>query len=79
MKKRDSSRRYIWLQVKFFLVIALGYLLQVCVMPYVSIGGVTPSLIYAVIAILTVGYGRLRALWADFTASSWKPCSLPCR
>jgi len=63
VKKRDSSRRYLWLQVKFFLVIALGYLFQVCVLPYVSIGGVTPSLLYAVIAVLTVGYGRLRALW----------------
>ena len=51
-------------QVKFFLVVLLGYLFQVCVMPYFSVGGVTPSLLFAVVAILTVGYGRLRALWA---------------
>ncbi|MGN0778472.1 MAG: rod shape-determining protein MreD [Aristaeellaceae bacterium] len=50
-------------QVKFFLVVLLGYLFQVCVMPYFSIGGVTPSLLFVHIAILTVGYGRLRALW----------------
>ncbi|MGN0763286.1 MAG: hypothetical protein ACI4MK_07850, partial [Aristaeellaceae bacterium] len=50
-------------QFKFFLVVLLGYLFQVCVMPYFSVGGVTPSLLFAVIAILTVGYGRLRALW----------------
>ena len=50
-------------QFKFFLVVLLGYLFQVCVMPYFSVGGVTPSLLFAVIAILTVGYGRLRAMW----------------
>ena len=50
-------------QVKFFLVVLLGYLLQACVMPYLKLGGVTPSLLLAVIAIVTVGYGRLRALW----------------
>ena len=50
-------------QVKFFLVVLLGYLLQACVMPYLKVGGVTPSLLLAVIAIITVGYGRLRALW----------------
>lgn len=50
-------------QLRFFLVILLGYLLQVCVMPYVKINSVTPSLLFAIIAIITVGYGRLRALW----------------
>lgn len=51
-------------QLRLLLVLLLGYLLQVCVMPYFPIRGVTPSLIFAVIAIITVGYGRLRALWA---------------
>ena len=50
-------------QVKFFTVVLLGYLLQACVMPYLKVGGVTPNLLLAVIAIATVGYGRLRALW----------------
>lgn len=50
-------------QVKFFTVVLLGYLLQACVMPYLKVGGVTPNLLLAVIAIVTVGYGRLRALW----------------
>ena len=50
-------------QFKFFLVVLLGYLLQACVMPYLKVGGVTPSLLLAVVAIVTVGYGRLRALW----------------
>ena len=45
-------------------VLLLGYLLQVCVMPSFPIAGVTPNLIFAFIAIITVGYGKLRALWA---------------
>lgn len=51
------------LQFRFFLVVLLGYLLQVCVMPYLRIGDVTPSLLCALIAIVTIGYGKLRALW----------------
>lgn len=50
-------------QVKFFLVVLLGYFLQVCLMPYLRIGDVTPSLLCAVIAIMTVGYDSLRAVW----------------
>jgi len=50
-------------QLRLFAVILLGYLLQVCVMPYFQISDVTPSLIFAVISIVTVGYGRIRALW----------------
>lgn len=50
-------------QVKFFLLVFLGYLVQVCVMPYVKVGDITPSVLFALIGIVTVGYGRLRALW----------------
>lgn len=51
-------------QVKLIIVILLGYLCHVCIItPYVRIMGTTPSLLYAVIAIVTVGYGKLRALW----------------
>lgn len=51
-------------QVKLFLVILVGYLAQVSIMPYLQFGGVTPSLLLAVTAIVTVGYGMLRGLWA---------------
>ena len=54
-----SFRRYV---VLLFLV-PLGYLFEVCVMPYVKIGGVSPNLLYAVIGIVTVAYGKLRAFW----------------
>lgn len=51
-------------QVRLFAVLLLGYLLQASVMPYLKVGSVVPSLLIAVIAIITVGYGKLRALWA---------------
>ena len=50
--------------VMFLVLIVFGYLGQVCVMPYVRIFGVTPNLLYAVIGIVTVAYGKLRAFWA---------------
>ena len=51
-------------QLRLLFVLLMGYLLQVCVLPSFPIANVTPSLIFAVIAIVTVGYGRIRALWA---------------
>ena len=41
----------------------LGYFLEVCVMPYFKVFGVTPNLLYVVIGIVTVAYGKLRAFW----------------
>lgn len=52
-------RRYIVL----FCLTLFGYLFEVCVMPYFKIGGVSPNLLYAVIGIVTVAYGKLRAFW----------------
>ena len=45
IRQVSSLRRYI---VLLFLV-PLGYLFEVCVMPYLKIGGVSPNLLYAVI------------------------------
>ena len=57
-------RNAIMRQVKLILVVLLGYLCQVCIVsPYVRFGGMSPSLLLAIVAIITVGYGRLRALW----------------
>lgn len=55
-----AFRRYLTL----LFLIPLGYLFHVCVMPYVSVGGVTPNLLFAIIGVITVAYGRLQALWA---------------
>lgn len=49
--------------LRYLLVVLLGYLVQGCVMPYVKIDGVTPSLLFAIIGVVTVCYGRLRAYW----------------
>ena len=54
-----SLRRYI---VLVFLV-PLGYLFEVCVIPYVRIAGVCPNMLYVVVGIVTVAYGKLRAFW----------------
>lgn len=66
--RRRSNRRSVLMSllklVKLFALLMLTYLLQVCVMPYFAIGGITPSLILVVIAIVTVAYGRIRAFWA---------------
>lgn len=50
-------------QVKLLIVVLLGYLMQVSVMPYFRVGSITPSILIPVIAIITVGYGKLRAFW----------------
>ena len=47
----------------YLAVVLLAYLLQVCVMPDIRFGGVSPNLLYAVAAVITVCYGRLRAYW----------------
>ena len=58
--RAGSFRRYFVLA----LLVPLGYLFHVCVMPYThGLFGVTPNLLYAVIAIVTVAYGRLQAFW----------------
>lgn len=53
-------RRYL----VFFLIIIFGYLFQVCVIPYIRPFGISPNLLYVVIGIITVAYGKLRAFWA---------------
>lgn len=60
-RKHQTSflRRYIVLG----LLIVFGYLCQVCVMPYIKIFSVTPNLLYVIIGIVTVAYGKLRAFW----------------
>ncbi len=40
------------------LLTLLAYLNQVCVMPYLQIGGITGSVLFAVIAVLTVSCGK---------------------
>lgn len=50
-------------QIKLILVILVGYLAHVSLMPYLKFGDVSPSMLIATTAIVTVGYGMLRGLW----------------
>ena len=63
----SSAARYQSGFLRRYLVLAFltvfGYLFQVCVMPHVKIGGVSPNLLFVVIGIVTVAYGKLRAFW----------------
>ena len=59
ISRTSALRRYLILA----LLIAFGYLCQVCLMPYIRIFSVTPNLLYVIIGIVTVAYGKLRAFW----------------
>lgn len=44
--------------LRSFLLVMVGYLCQVCIMPYLAIGSITPNLLFSLIAIVTVAYGH---------------------
>lgn len=57
--RTSALRRY---SVLAFMII-MGYLCEVCVIPYIHPFGVSPNLLYVIIGIVTVAYGKLRAFW----------------
>ena len=69
----QSFRKYLIL----FLLTFLGYFAEVCIMPYVKIFGVTPNLLYVVIGIVTVAYGKLRAFWVGLVYGILMQIMLP--
>ena len=69
----QSFRKYLIL----FLLTFLGYFAEVCIMPYVKIFGVTPNLLYVVIGIVTVAYGKLRAFWVSLVYGILMQIMLP--
>ena len=65
--QKVSTRRY---QTGFLrrylalgLITLLGYLCEVCIMPYIRPFGISPNLLFVVIGVVTVAYGKLRAFW----------------
>ncbi len=66
--QRYASRQYqtgfVRRYLSLALIIILGYLFEVCVIPYIRPFGISPNLLYVVIGIITVAYGKLRAFWA---------------
>ena len=61
----------------YILIILLSYLVQVCVVPYIKIFGVSPNLLYVAIGIITVAYGKLRAFWAGLIFALLTQIMLP--
>ena len=61
----------------YLAVVLVTYLLQVCVMPYLRIGRVAPSLFFAVIAVITICYGRMRAYWTGAIFGILTEATLP--
>ena len=61
----------------FSLLIFFGYLLEVCAVPYLKIFGVSPNLLYVIIAVITVAYGKLRAFWAGMVFGLLMQVMLP--
>lgn len=51
--------------LKAFLIILAAYLVQVCVMQYFAVGGICGSVLFAVLAILTVSLGKKYAFCAS--------------
>ena len=45
------------------LLCALMYLLEVSVMPYIVIGGVTPKLLIVMLSVMIVGFGTQKGFW----------------
>ena len=66
-------RKYVLL----FLITILGYFGEVCIMPYIKIFGVSPNLLYVVIGIVTVAYGKLRAFWVGMVYGILMQIMLP--
>ncbi|MBO7422124.1 MAG: hypothetical protein J6T99_01910 [Oscillospiraceae bacterium] len=65
--QKISARRYQASFTRRYLALALitvfGYLCQVCIMPYIRPFGISPNLLFVVIGVITVAYGKLRAFW----------------
>ena len=65
--QKVSTRRYqtgfVRRYAAFTLITVFGYLCEVCIMPYIRPFGISPNLLFVVIGIVTVAYGKLRAFW----------------
>jgi len=80
MEKRSARqyqsgfvRRYLALG----LIVVFGYLCEVCIVPYIRPFGVSPNLLYVVIGVVTVAYGKLRAFWVGLVYGLLMEIMLP--
>lgn len=56
-------RYMLWRQIRLSLVVYLAYLTHACVMPYFALGDAVANLPIIILAVVTVGYKKIRALW----------------
>lgn len=63
-KKKSRARTSISKHIRMLILLLLAYLLQVSVMPYFQLAGVTPSLIITTLSVVVVAFGKLRGFWA---------------
>ena len=59
------------------LITVFGYLCEVCIMPYIRPFGVSMNILYVVIGIVTVAYGKLRAFWVGLVFGLLMEIMLP--
>lgn len=57
--------RRVW---RTLLLVTVGYLSQVCIMPYLAVLGITPNLLFALIAVVTVAYSKFYTFGMACTA-----------
>lgn len=63
--------------IKTLFLTFLAYLVQVCIMPYIPINGISANALIAVISIITVAYGRLFTFGASAIAGILMETMLP--
>ena len=62
--------------LKVLALVILGYLMQVCAMPKLAVLDVTGNLLFAVLAVITVSYGKKYAFCASCIAGICMECML---
>ena len=81
MQKKVYARQYQTGFIRRYLMLGLmtilGYLCEVCIIPYIHPFGVSPNLLYVIIGIVTVAYGKLRAFWVGLVYGLLMEIMLP--
>lgn len=63
MENSKRTHRTLRKYFSLFVLIVLGYLIHVCITPYVRVFDVSPNFLFVVTAIVIIAYGKLRAFW----------------
>lgn len=63
MEEKVRTQSFFRKYLSLILFIVFGYLIHVCVTPYLRIGEVAPNFLFVVISVVIVAYGKQRAFW----------------